>query len=152
MSYCEASAVRDMLKDDVLSSLLGKNKYLPPEEIEEKMQPKIEEAIADADAEIDGYLNKRYPVPLANIPDMITKISKDIAVYNLMSRSGIDEGEREANYLTRYKAAITYLTKVAEGKLDIGLQAAGSVVEKTSTTFHFSSNTPIFNRNKMNGM
>ena len=151
MSYCKAQSVRDMLKDDVLNSLLGKNEYLPPEEIETKMLPKIIEAIVDADAEIDGYLNKRYPVPLTNIPDMITKISKDIAVYNLMSRSGIDEGEGEANYLTRYKAAITYLTKVAEGKFDIGLQEVAST-QKVNSTFYFQSNAPIFGRNNMRGM
>lgn len=151
MGYCTVKSVREMLKDDVLNSLLGKNEYLPPEEIETKMLPKIEEAIVDADAEIDGYLNKRYPVPLVNIPEMITKISKDIAVYNLMSRSGIDEGEGEANYLTRYKAAITYLTKVAEGKFDIGIQDS-SPTQKVSSTFHFQSNAPIYNRNSMKGM
>ena len=39
---------------------------------------KIEEAINDADSEINGYLQKRYPLPLPSTPAIIKKLSKDI--------------------------------------------------------------------------
>ncbi|CAH8720535.1 DUF1320 domain-containing protein [Paenibacillus melissococcoides] len=42
-----------------------------------------------------GYLVKRYSVPLSRVPKVINKYAKDIAVYNLFSRIGIDEGEKE---------------------------------------------------------
>ncbi len=87
-----------------------------PEEREAGIGPLIDEAIADADGEIDGYLAKRYAVPLSPVPKVINKFSKDIALYNLMSRAGLDEAGREGNYLTRYNAAIKFLTLVAEGK------------------------------------
>ena len=37
---------------------------------------------------------------------VINKFSKDIAVYNLFSRIGIDEGTDQKTYLNRYNAAI----------------------------------------------
>lgn len=152
MAYCLTRTVKDMLKPDVISSLVGANEYLTPEESEKRLLPYIEEAIADADAEINGYLCKRYPVPLTSVPDMITKLSKDIAIYNLMSRSGIDEGEREATYLARYKAAIAYLTKVAEGKLDLEQQGTANKPLQANLTFGFGSNKPLFTKGKMRGM
>lgn len=151
MAYCTTEAVLVMLKADVISSLIGKEEYLPSEERTALITPIAEAAAQDADAEIDGYLCKRYPVPLASVPTMITKLSKDIAVYNLMSRSGIDEGEGEANYLTRYKAAIKYLTLAAEGKLDVEQQGGGAASPQGGT-FIFGSNKPLFGRNKMRGM
>ena len=81
-----------MVKDDALNAIIGDTFIEDPAEREELVSPIIDAAIADADAEIDGYLAKRYAVPLAPAPRVINKFSKDIAVYNLFSRIGIDEG------------------------------------------------------------
>lgn len=62
------------------------------------------------------------PVPLAPAPRVINKFSKDIAVYNLFSRIGIDEGTDQKTYLNRYNAAIKFLTLVAEGTVSIGTE------------------------------
>lgn len=154
MSYCKLRDVREMLKDDVINSLLGRNEYLEKAEKDALMEPIIAAAIVDADAEIDGYLNKRYPTPLVIAPAMIEKLSKDIAVYNLMSRSGIDESEAESNYLTRYKSGIRYLLLVAEGKVDIGVStnSNSSPTGSSSFGFGFASSKPIFGRSDMEGM
>ena len=113
MSYCTADEVRAMIKPDALNMIIG-DEYIEDEaEREAKIVPIIEEAISDADGEIDGYLAKRYPVPFTAIPKVINKFSKDIAVYNLFSRAGIDENEKEKNYLNRYKAAVRFLENVA---------------------------------------
>jgi Mu-like prophage protein gp36 len=97
MSYCTADEVRAMIKPDALNMIIG-DEYIEDEaEREAKIVPIIEEAISDADGEIDGYLAKRYPVPFTAIPKVINKFSKDIAVYNLFSRAGIDENEKEKN-------------------------------------------------------
>ena len=92
MSYSTRAEVRDMVKDDALNAIIGDTFIEDPAEREELVSPIIDAAIADADAEIDGYLAKRYAVPLAPAPRVINKFSKDIAVYNLFSRIGIDEG------------------------------------------------------------
>lgn len=149
MGYCSIEEVRGMIKPDALNAIIG-DEYIEDEvEREDRIIPIIEEAISDADGEIDGYLAKRYPVPLSPTPKVINKFSKDIAVYNLFSRIGIDEGEKESNYLTRYKAAVRFLENVAKGIIDIGIH---DNIQKANTGFRADSNPRLFSRNSMRGM
>ncbi len=76
-------------------------------------------AIADADAEIDGYCKAVYDVPFSPVPVMVRKISVDIAIYNLYARrKGAPEDRRN-----RYKDAIKFLENVAKGIVDLGSDA-----------------------------
>ena len=97
MSYSTKEEVREMLKDDALNAIIGDTFIEDPAEREELVEPLIEAAIADADAEIDGYLAKRYTVPISPAPRVLNKFSKDIAVYNLFSRIGIDDTTRRSS-------------------------------------------------------
>ncbi len=142
MSYSTRAEVRDMLKDDALNAIIGDTFIEDPAEREELVAPLIDAAIADADAEIDGYLAKRYAVPLAPVPKVINKFSKDIALYNLMSRAGLDEEGREGNYLTRYNAAIKFLTLVAEGKVSLGTEASDPGEAAAAAGFSMSLQPP----------
>ena len=152
MSYCTRDEVRAMLKEDVVSQILTDTDFIEdPEEREAGIGPLIDEAIADADGEIDGYLAKRYAVPLAPVPKVINKFSKDIALYNLMSRAGLDEAGREGNYLTRYNAAIKFLTLVAEGKVSLGTEASDPQAA-AAAGFSMHSNQRIFSRDTLKGM
>lgn len=141
-----------MLKEDAVSQILTDTDFIEdPEEREARIGPLIDEAIADADGEIDGYLAKRYAVPLAPVPKVINKFSKDIALYNLMSRAGLDEEGREGNYLTRYNAAIKFLTLVAEGTVSIGTETEDPA-SAAAGGFKVKSNSRLFTREKMRGM
>ena len=106
MRYSTRAAVRSMVKDHALNAIIGDTFIEDPAEREELVAPIIDEAIADADGEIDGYLAKRYAVPISPAPKIINKCSKDIAVYNLFSRIGIDESTDQKTYLNRYNQAI----------------------------------------------
>lgn len=150
MAYCEAYEVREMLKDDALNSIIGDTYIEDENEREAKIAPIVESAIADAEGEIDGYLTKRYPVPLSVVPRAISKFAKDIAVYNLYSRIGIDEGDKEKNYLNRYRAAVDFLKLVAEGKIDLGVGSTQSSVANTG--FSVSASPRVFGRGSMRGM
>lgn len=138
-----------MIKDDTLNALIGDEYIDDPADREAKVLPIIQEAMVDADGEIDGYLAKRYPVPLSQIPKVINKFAKDIAVYNLFSRIGIDENNREKNYLNRYQAAVKFLQMVATGQVDIGV---GSNQAASSTGFAVNSPPRLFSRESLNGM
>jgi phage gp36-like protein len=151
VSYSTKEEVREMLKDDALNSIIGDTFIEDPEQREAKIAPIIEAAIGDADAEIDGYLAKRYSVPFGPVPKVLNKFSKDIAIYNLYSRIGIDESTDEKNYLNRYNAAIKFLTLVAEGKVSIGAQADDPATA-ASTGFSAKSNPRLFTRGTMKGM
>ena len=146
MSYSTRAEVRDMVKDDALNAIIGDTFIEDPAEREELVSP-----IIDADAEIDGYLAKRYAVPLAPAPRVINKFSKDIAVYNLFSRIGIDEGTDQKTYLNRYNAAIKFLTLVAEGTVSIGTETEDPA-SAAAGGFKVKSNSRLFTREKMRGM
>ncbi|RKJ49652.1 DUF1320 domain-containing protein [bacterium 1XD42-54] len=156
MAYSKAEDVLDMIKPDMLRSLIGDNCRLEGEELREAAMPYAQIAVDDADSEIDGYLAKRYRVPLSKVPKMITKLSKDIAVYNLASRRGIDESEREKNILNRYNAAILYLTNVAKGIVELDGQTSGGTGEalpdaQGNAGFSIQSNGRVFSRKSMRG-
>ena len=152
MSYSTRAEVREMLKDDALNAIIGDTFEEDEAEREAKIGPIIDMAIGDADAEIDGYLAKRYAVPLAPVPKVINKFSKDIAVYNLFSRIGIDEGTDQKTYLNRYNAAVKFLTLVAEGKVSIGADADGDPAAAAAIGFTVKSNPRLFSRGQMRGM
>lgn len=156
MAYSKAEDVLDMIKPDMLRSLIGDNCRLEGEELREAAMPYAQTAVDDADSEIDGYLAKRYRVPLSKVPKMITKLSKDIAVYNLASRRGIDESEREKNILNRYNAAILYLTNVARGIVELDGQTSGGTGEALTDAqgnagFSIQSSERVFSRKSMRG-
>ena len=151
--YCTEAEVLAMLKDDMIDAILGPDVIEDEAERREKILPYCTAAIEDADAEIDGYLNKRYPVPLARTPQVVRKFSKDIAVYNLASRTGIDEDERENTIYIRYKNAISFLTLVAKGTVSIGVDDEGSGDGSGAAQFGFrlNSNRRNFSRDSMKG-
>ena len=145
MSYSTRAEVREMLKDDALNVIIG--------DTYEEDEAEREAKIADADAEIDGYLAKRYRVPFDPVPRVLNKFSKDIAIYNLFSRIGIDEDSDQKNYLNRYNAAIKFFTLVAEGKVSVGTGTdADDPASAAATGFSSKSNPRLFRRGSMTGM
>lgn len=153
MSYSTRDEVREMLKDDALNTIIGDTFEEVEAEREAKIGPIIDMAISDADAEIDGYLSKRYRVPFSPVPRVLNKFSKDIAIYNLYSRIGIDESDSEKNYLNRYNAAISFFKLVAEGKVNIGAGEDGDdPASAAATGFAQKSNPRLFSRAQMRGM
>jgi len=149
MGYCENADVRAMLKDDALNTIIGTDYIGDPDERESKILPLISAAITDAGAEIDGYLAKRYPLPLSHVPQALNKFAKDIAVYNLYSRIGINEGDREKNILNRYKAAVRFLELVADGTVSIGTPDPATAAH---AGFKVDSPPRVFGRDKLSGM
>lgn len=151
MAYCTADEVRGMIKDDALNTLIGDAYIEEPERREELLRPIVTEAVEDASGEIDGYLTKRYSLPLFGPPKILNKFAKDIAVYNLFSRIGIDESTDQKTYLNRYNAAIKFFELVADGKVSIGTEA-DDPASAAATGFSAKSNTRLFTRGSMRGM
>ena len=141
-----------MLKEDAVSQILTDTDFIEdPEEREAGIGPLIDEAIADADGEIDGYPATRYAVPLAPPPQVINYLSHASALCIQLSRAGLDEAGREGNYLTRYNAAIKFLTLVAEGKVSLGTEASDPQAA-AAAGFSMHSNRRLFSRDTMKGM
>jgi phage gp36-like protein len=101
----------------------------------------IDNAVADADAEIDSYCMERYTVPFSSVPVMIKKLSVDIAVYNLFSRK---QGAPE-DRAKRYQDAIAFLKDVAKGTASLGADAPVETSQDTIMVTH-SKDDRVFTR------
>lgn len=149
--YCTVEEVLEMIKDDMKNVIIGDEYIEDEQERKTKMEALCEAAISDACAEIDGYLAKRYRVPFNKAPQVINKFAKDISVYNLVSRTGIDESEREKTFLNRYNAAIKFLLDVAKGIISIGVEEKGGSSEAAANGFNMKSSGRVFSRDSMRG-
>lgn len=80
---------------------------------------RIDDAVADADGLIDGYLHKRgYPVPLDPVPRIVAAWSRDISRYYLhKDRRG---GKDNDPIVRAYKDAMKLLEQLASGKFSLG--------------------------------
>lgn len=109
----------------------------------------IDEALNTADDEINGYLSRRYVLPLPEVPDLLKRQAVVIAFYWL--------GDRD-NQVTdllqdRYDRAITKLKEIASGKLDLGLptpeQPPEGAVGKVELV---QENERLFTRDSLKGV
>lgn len=75
----------------------------------------LDQALADADSMIDGYLAARYTLPLASVPTVLIRIGCDLARYYLYD----DGAPKEVG--ERYQAAINFLKSVSRGEVSLGL-------------------------------
>lgn len=77
----------------------------------------VDRALLDASAVIDGYLQARYRLPLADPPALLRIHACNIAMYQLLvlrPLGDVDDARK------RYDDAVSFLTRVAEGKVSIG--------------------------------
>lgn len=110
----------------------------------------VTEKIEDADAEIDSYCRSQYAVPFSIVPGLIRKLSVDIALYNLVSRRGMDEESPDVILLKRYQAAIKLLENLAKGLVTIEPTAAGEAAPQPQQT-SIKSSPRRFSRGSMEG-
>lgn len=105
----------------------------------------LTQAIADASAEIDGYLVSRYTLPLNHVPPVLARICCDIARYFLCNENAPE------HIATRYQDALKFLKSVGEGKLSLGADALGNSAATNANTAHIESAGSVFARDKSKG-
>ncbi len=106
----------------------------------------INQAIADADAEIDGYCGKRYALPFSPVPDLVRKMSVDIALYNLHGRRADSMPDDRAE---RYRQAVARLRDVARGTAMLGVSGLPELEDTNAP--RIVSAARIFSRDSMRG-
>lgn len=104
----------------------------------------IDAAIADAEAEIDGYLQSRYALPLASVPLLVSHLARDIARYNLY-----DDLPPE-HISDRYKAAVKTLESISKGVIHLGLDASQQSAAQTAMP-ETSADAAVFSPDTMGG-
>jgi phage gp36-like protein len=106
--------------------------------------PVVEQALADATAEINGYIGGRYKLPLSAVPAVLSGHCCSIARYLL-------NGDRAPEQVTdRYKAVIKFLEAVGKGDLQLGL-ADDQVTQPSGTIAIMQSEGLVFSRRNGRG-
>lgn len=105
----------------------------------------VARALADADAEINGYLSTRYTLPLSSVPEILVVIACNIARYRL------DNRDPREDIVTRYKDAIKYLKDVVAGEASLGVDSNNAQPDTATNSVQISSTTPVFRRSESDG-
>lgn len=86
---------------------------------------RLQQALDDATAEIHGYIAGKVSLPLADPPDMLRVVCRDLAVFRLYANlSAITETQTKLR-----DSAIAYLRAVRDGKVALGDETGAASVE-----------------------
>lgn len=137
MAYATRDAMTARFGEDELIELTDRD------QVGEVNAELVATALEDASAEIDSYLAGRYSVPLAQAPRFLAGLCQDIARYRLCG-----SGTRSTDEINdRYKNAIRFLEKVANGSVSIGPVAQASVPAASNQVI-FNSGAKAFGRGR----
>lgn len=104
-------------------------------------------ALDDAAAEINGYLRKRYDLPLDPVPRILTTMACDIAFYRLLGTQASDVSQAG----TFYNSAIAYLRKAAAGEVSLGDETGSDTEDTTIGPLVDDGPDPAFSRDSLKG-
>lgn len=138
MSYCTAQQLIDRFGESELTQITDR------EQAGGIDYAVLDQAIADADAEINAYLTA-YPLPLAVVPANLVRIACDITRYYLYEDQMIDQVQK------RYKDAIDWLKMVAAGKINLPADALGNLPAATGSDVDFVANESVFTSGNLSG-
>lgn len=106
----------------------------------------IGDAVAEADATIDGFLAQRgYVLPLAPVPTIVSGWSRAIARYLL--HKGRRSLETTDPIVRDYRDALKLLQLTADGKFSLG--ADDTVANGASTDVRFAGDANVFGRREL---
>ncbi|WP_273792382.1 gp436 family protein [Brucella anthropi] len=138
MNYATKDDIEDLWGDGFVQSIL-------PEDVD------VDEAIASAldfaSRDVDGYLSARYPLPLPTCPVVLKSPTVDIAVYKLANRHVALTNTIE----DRYKYAIRFLERLADGKAGLGVDEPRVSSDPTTSSggAAFSADSRLFTRDSI---
>lgn len=113
---------------------------------------RIDDAVAEADALINGFVAKRYTLPL-NLPaasagkSVLTSWCRAITRY-LLNRSRISD-ERSDPVVRDYKDALRMLELLAAGKVTLGADDPGQAAVAHGTDVRFAGAPTVFGRHQL---
>ncbi|MCF1485024.1 DUF1320 domain-containing protein [Agrobacterium vitis] len=111
MTYCTKQDLIDRFGERELIQLT--DRATPPvSAIDDTV---VGRAIADATAFADGYIGKAYSLPLPTVPDVLTKLTCDVARYYLHFK-GVD---KDSPIQRAYDQALSYFRDVAKGVVQL---------------------------------
>ena len=109
----------------------------------------IEDALKQADDEINSYLARRYQLPLTTLPSLLKRIAITITFYWLA-----DNDTQATNLMTeRYEKQLVTLREIASGKRELGLPTAETPTEGSIGKVEIVQDSGrLFTRDKLSGL
>lgn len=105
----------------------------------------VADAIAAADAIIDGYCAQRYTVPFGTTPSIINEISVTVALYKLFTRRAHAMPDLRKE---QYDNVIKMLKDIEAGRISLGVPAPTSNPDRKG---EYDGNDRLFTRDDMKG-
>lgn len=105
---------------------------------------RLDQVIADAQAEVDGYLQGVATLPLERVPDVLRLHASSIAYYYLDTDNPTEGAQM------RYKQAIRFLERVQDGKAGLGLADDDEAVQPEGG-IQVIQPAPRFDRDSLKG-
>lgn len=102
-------------------------------------------ALEDATAEVDGFLQGRYALPLQPVPRMIAQLAGDIAIYRLLP---LLPEQTVEDARARYKDARATLTAIRDGRMDLGATEAEGQPQRPGRP-RVTSQPRLFSRDRL---
>jgi phage gp36-like protein len=106
----------------------------------------IEQALRDADSEIDAYVSTRYRTPLNPVPEVVQRYACDLARYNLYDDQVTEVIEK------RRDATIRVLRDLASGKVSLGTTESGNVAAPAHGLVEMAGPKHAFGRRPNGGL
>jgi phage gp36-like protein len=122
MAYCAQTDIEKLLTPAQLVQLTDDNQDGLAD------APVVTEAIAQADAEIDGYLGSRYTLPVSPVPALVRQLSVAIGIWKLYSRRSILNDLRRKDY----EDAVAKLRAISRGEMVLPATGGGEVATDAS--------------------
>ena len=107
--YCTRAQLGLFLGEEELAALSDRDNTGAADEA------RIADALVYADGVINGYVARRYSLPLAVIPRLLTELARDLAHYRLYTQAPL-EHVKDA-----YEAALKQLQHISDGLLVLDL-------------------------------
>ena len=108
----------------------------------------LQQALDDASAEIDGYIEGRFTLPLADPPAVLNRLATDIAMYRLQALRPLHD---LADARRRYDDVTALLAKVAAGELTLGLALDGKEPAVAAEAEAIEGPRRVFTRDRLRG-
>lgn len=105
-------------------------------------------ALEDATAIVNGWIAKRVRLPLAEPPQMLKVVTRDLALHRLyLNRTGVIPDAVKA----LHDGAMAYLKDVAAGEVSIGDETAADTAETSPGMVLVEGEDPTFTRTTLRG-
>lgn len=100
--------------------------------------------VADAESFVDAYIGSRYAVPVTPVPPLITQITSDLAIFNMLAEKQVKVPD---HVQARYDRQVAILEQLRDGTMvlpsSVALATAGDQEAWANNQDHHSTFSPI---------